>query len=209
MEKTFSTMHASNVLLQQQYRQCGFKKYSDLINVMLVAEKNNELLMRNHNMRPPGAAPYPEANAVNDMNANTKRGDGRKNSRGYKKWKGRGNDRKQGYGKGNFPQKHGHPGESSSKGMKQKVQRGPTTTPNKTKSQCYRCGMTGHWAKVCRTAKHLCELYQASQKEKGKDVEANFATNNAPQIPTLDLEDMFANDVETGDGFPYDEGTNF
>ncbi|KAI5338225.1 hypothetical protein L3X38_017496 [Prunus dulcis] len=34
LEKTLSTFHASNVLLQQQYRHSGFKKYSELeVNV--------------------------------------------------------------------------------------------------------------------------------------------------------------------------------
>ena len=38
LEKTFSTFHAMNVLLQQQYRERGFKKYSELISCLLVAE---------------------------------------------------------------------------------------------------------------------------------------------------------------------------
>lgn len=29
-----------------------------------------------------------------------------------------------------------------------------------------RCGMAGHWAKACRIAKHLVELYQDSQMGK-------------------------------------------
>jgi len=44
-KKTFSTFHASNMLLQQQYRERGFKKYSKLISCLLVAEQNNELLI--------------------------------------------------------------------------------------------------------------------------------------------------------------------
>ncbi|KAM1343877.1 hypothetical protein ACFX2F_008028 [Malus domestica] len=48
LEKTFSTFHASNVLLQQQYRARGFTEYNQLIYVLLVAEQNNELLMKNH-----------------------------------------------------------------------------------------------------------------------------------------------------------------
>jgi len=64
LEKTFSTFHASNVLLQQQYREKGFKKYSELITCLLVAEQNNELLMKNHEARPTGAAPFPEVNAA-------------------------------------------------------------------------------------------------------------------------------------------------
>ena len=57
LEKTFSTFHASNVLLQQQYREKGFKKYSKLISCLLVAEQNNELLMKNHEARPSGSNP--------------------------------------------------------------------------------------------------------------------------------------------------------
>ncbi|MCF7184023.1 retrotransposon gag domain-containing protein [Corynebacterium sp. MC-13] len=64
LEKTFSTFHASNLLLQQQYREKGFKKYSELISCLLVAEQNNELLLKNHDTRPTGYAPFPEANAA-------------------------------------------------------------------------------------------------------------------------------------------------
>jgi hypothetical protein len=46
LEKIFFTFHASNLLLQQQYRERGFKKYSELISCFLVAEQNNELLMK-------------------------------------------------------------------------------------------------------------------------------------------------------------------
>ncbi|CAN4080288.1 unnamed protein product [Withania somnifera] len=52
LEKTFSTFHASNVLLQQQYREKGFTKYYELISCLTVAEQNNELLMKNHESRP-------------------------------------------------------------------------------------------------------------------------------------------------------------
>ena len=42
LEKTFSTFHALNVLLQRQYREKGFKKYFELISCLLVAVENNE-----------------------------------------------------------------------------------------------------------------------------------------------------------------------
>ncbi|XP_019241447.1 PREDICTED: uncharacterized protein LOC109221412 [Nicotiana attenuata] len=38
LEKTFTTFHASNILLQQQYREMEFKKYSELISHLLIAE---------------------------------------------------------------------------------------------------------------------------------------------------------------------------
>ena len=38
IEKTFSIFHASNVLLQQQYQEKGFKKYTELGSHILMAE---------------------------------------------------------------------------------------------------------------------------------------------------------------------------
>ena len=64
LEKTFTTFHASNVLLQQQYRERRFTKYSELIACLLVDEKNNELLLQNHKSRPTGFKAFPEANAT-------------------------------------------------------------------------------------------------------------------------------------------------
>ena len=52
LEKTFTTFHASNVLLQQQYRKRRFIKYSELMSCLIITEQNNELLMRNHQSRP-------------------------------------------------------------------------------------------------------------------------------------------------------------
>ena len=95
LEKTFSTFHASNVLLQQQYREKGFKKYSELISCLLVAEQNNELLMKNHEIRPTGSAPFPEVNvSVRNNNYDNGRGRGRRRGRG----RGRGNYRNHGGG---------------------------------------------------------------------------------------------------------------
>ncbi|XP_060182112.1 uncharacterized protein LOC132611748 [Lycium barbarum] len=64
LEKTLTTFHASNLVLQQQYRERGFKKHADLISCLLVAEQHNTLLLKNHEARPTGTAPFPEANVV-------------------------------------------------------------------------------------------------------------------------------------------------
>ncbi|CAH9128304.1 unnamed protein product [Cuscuta epithymum] len=58
LEKTFYTMHLSSMLLQHQYREKGFQKYSDLISFLLVAEQNNDMLMKSHNFRPSGSSPF-------------------------------------------------------------------------------------------------------------------------------------------------------
>ncbi|KAA3484540.1 hypothetical protein EPI10_006616 [Gossypium australe] len=46
LEKTYSTFHANNAVLQKQYHEKGFKKYSELISCLLVAKQNNELLRK-------------------------------------------------------------------------------------------------------------------------------------------------------------------
>ena len=88
MEKTLSTFHASNVLLQQQYREKGFKKYTELSSHLLVAEQNNDLLMKNHENRPTGSAPFPEVNDVHAHHARHGKGRGP----GYSRGCGRGRD---------------------------------------------------------------------------------------------------------------------
>ena len=74
LEKTFTMFHASNVLLQQQYQERRFTKYSELISCLLVAEQNNELLTRNHQSRPIGSEPFPEVNAISSQTRGRGRG---------------------------------------------------------------------------------------------------------------------------------------
>ncbi|XP_028964646.2 uncharacterized protein [Malus domestica] len=86
LEKTYNTFHANNMILQQQYRARGYTEYNQLIYVLLVAEQNNELLMKNHNSRPIRSAPFPEVNATSlEVNATSFGGDYHKRRRGHKR----------------------------------------------------------------------------------------------------------------------------
>ena len=96
LEKTFTTFHASNVLLQQQYRERQFTKYSELIACLLVAEKNSELLLHNHQSRPIGFKAFPEANATFASPHSNRQGHKNGSSRG----KGRGRVGGRGHGRG-------------------------------------------------------------------------------------------------------------
>ncbi|XP_073123889.1 uncharacterized protein [Henckelia pumila] len=94
LKKTYSTFHAFNVVLQQQYREKGFKRYSDLILCLLVAEQNNELLMKNHEIRSTGANPFPEVNmAMHDEKM-------KQNKTGFNRGRGRGRGHFHPYGRG-------------------------------------------------------------------------------------------------------------
>ncbi|XP_024190489.1 uncharacterized protein LOC112194489 [Rosa chinensis] len=88
LEKTFSTFPFSCMDLQQQYRERNFARFSELVTVLLLAEKNNYLLLRNDQARPTGtrAVPLPEANAIahrenNHARRNGGRGRGRRPER--------------------------------------------------------------------------------------------------------------------------------
>ena len=54
--------------------------------------------------------------------------------------------------------------------------------------------MTGHWSRTCRTAKHLVDLYQASIKDKGKNIEVNFLDDDGDggvDLTHFDVSDFF------------------
>ena len=53
--------------------------------------------------------------------------------------------------------------------------------------ECYICGMKGNRSRTCHTAKHLVELYQASIKGKGNQIETNFINGQG----TMDLDDPY------------------
>ncbi|XP_021750724.1 uncharacterized protein LOC110716419 [Chenopodium quinoa] len=81
-------------------------------------------------------------------------------------------------------------------------------TPLKGKDTCYRCGMTGHWGRTCRTTKHLVDLYQASVKGKEKNAEATFVNEENAPCPTLDVSDFFMDNAEIGNDFIFGENNN-
>ncbi|GJT16945.1 hypothetical protein Tco_0875651 [Tanacetum coccineum] len=74
LEKTYTTFHASNMTLQQQYRLQKF--------TTLVVEQNNELLMKNHQSRPNGSLACLEVNATKNDTKSFKRGQGQSHGKG-------------------------------------------------------------------------------------------------------------------------------
>ena len=60
IEKTLSTMLPSERLLQQQYCARDYQVYSDLIHIILQAEKHDEILAKNGSQRPVGSQPLPK-----------------------------------------------------------------------------------------------------------------------------------------------------
>ncbi|KAM1027901.1 hypothetical protein ACFX2A_041606 [Malus domestica] len=148
LEKTFSTFHDSNVLLQQQYKARGFTEYNQLISVLLVAEQNNELMMKNHNSRPTGSAPFPEVNDASlkvnaaslKVNATSSSGDNHKPGRGHKR--GRWNRKGKNHG-GQFhnqvPRHNSGPSFKNVNHHKGKAHM--NNAPRNSEGACHRCGV--------------------------------------------------------------------
>ncbi|XP_021752478.1 uncharacterized protein LOC110717985 [Chenopodium quinoa] len=178
------------------------------MSVLLVAEQNSDLLLKNHNLRPTGSlATHHEANATSSYppEANVTRRGGRGNYNG--RGRGRGNYRGRGRGRGrnNFQRNSNFKIFEKQKGQSSVSHK---QTPSKGKDTCYRCGMTGHWGRTCCTAKHLVDLYQASVKGKEKNVEANYVNEENAPCPTLDVSDFFMDNAEIGNDFIFRENNN-
>ncbi|CAH9076788.1 unnamed protein product [Cuscuta europaea] len=188
LEKTLSTMHLSNMLLQEQYRQKHFQKYSDLISVLLLAETNNDILMRNHNMRPTGCSSFsfgPQNHGSKHESNATHSG-----ARGHFK-RGRGIGRYNGPSRGNKQSSSSYKG----KGKQNPHQtRGPMKTSEKAKVTCFECDTSGDWANKCRTPTHLVDLYKSSLK--GKNVETNYVNENVPPMPTFNMSYFYMDNNE-------------
>jgi len=90
IEKTLSAFHPGNVIFQQLFRAKGYTRYSELMQVLSVAEQNNELVMMNHLSLPPGSAPILEVNVATS---------GDDNWQGPRLLRGRGRGRVRGRGK--------------------------------------------------------------------------------------------------------------
>ncbi|XP_075076833.1 uncharacterized protein LOC142163447 [Nicotiana tabacum] len=161
------------MVLQQHYREKDFNKYSKLISLLLMAKRNNDLLMRNHENRSTESTPLPEGDEV--YSHYVKRGKGRDLIRGRGRRQGRNSPGV------NHPLKKNNHQKWKGKNEKPKA--------NGSETECYRCGGKGHWANICRTPRYLVELYQTSLKNKGR--KANIVYDNEFDITHLDVVDFF------------------
>ena len=190
-KKIFTTFHASNMVLQQQYRARQYAKYSDFIAYLLVAEKNNELLMKNYQAHLTGTKPIFEANAVShDRKDNYENEHGRGHNRGrrHSRGRGRGYFRGRGYNKNYYYRPRG--------GYKNHKKEKNENQHNTQENTCDRCGMSSHFQRQCRTPRYRVDMFPASLKSKEKNIETNYIDNSNPMDVThLDVLDYFEDKV--------------
>ncbi|XP_049360473.1 uncharacterized protein LOC125825182 [Solanum verrucosum] len=127
LEKTLTTFHASNLVLQQKYRERGFKKYSNLFSCLLLAEQHNTLLLKNHEVHPTETAPLSEANVVEAHGQSERR---QNKNRGHNNVRERDNGRK----RYNNHRGSGH----------YKRENNMSSQSNPLRGNCHRCDMKDH-----------------------------------------------------------------
>ena len=128
--------------------------------------------MKNHETRPTGAAPLPEANVVEARDQpKVKRDD----HRGYNNARGRDKDKRR------YTNRQG--------GGHNKRENNMSSQNNPSKSNCRRCGMKGHWKNECRIHEHFVRLYQNSFKKKGNKSGASSSNARAESHMTLKDDD--------------------
>jgi hypothetical protein len=126
---------------------------------------------------------FPEANATS-FKGNYSRGRGRDPRRG------------RGRCRNNVWRREGHNSKSNDNNVGRYEKEKNSPSFKKSESSYYRCGMTNHWSRTCRTPKYLVELYQTSIKKKGKEVEINNIKNESSGIlmdTHLDVSDFSEN----------------
>nr|XP_016489657.1 PREDICTED: uncharacterized protein LOC107809520 [Nicotiana tabacum] len=178
LEKTLTTFHASNIVLQQQYRKKGFKKYSELISCLLVAEQHNTFLLKTYEACPTGPAPLPKANMAARRDKSEKR---QNDNHGHMNVRGHGNGKR----RYNSHHRGGHGKRENNMGSQNNPSRGKN-------GNCHRCSMKGHWMIECRAPEHFVRLYQNFIKRKANNVGASSAS--APVESHL----TFKNDIQVG-----------
>ena len=142
--------------------------------MLLTAKQTNELLLKNHDLRPTGSKALPEAHA------------------NFEKIIGhfKGYQRRQEYNPRRGGRKFNRPRKSNF-GPNHDNEKKPKKVTNE--SICHRCGMTRYWPRTCRTPKNFVDLYQASLKNTGKRGESHPIEINPAAITTVE-----ANNISVG-----------
>jgi len=148
IEKTLSTFPLASIVLAQQYRNMRFVTYSKLMALLLLAEKQNEIILQNAEVHPIGTM-VSESHTVRVSNVKLK-------AHKFKK---------------HCQNQLGSQSPTHKKNINSSIHN-HGKCPSDTHS-CYKCGRVGHLANVCRTPDYFVKMFQENKKLKAQSREAH------------------------------------
>ncbi|XP_024171395.1 uncharacterized protein LOC112177331 [Rosa chinensis] len=236
IEKTLSTFPVAAIILSKQYRteyNVGrLTKFNELINILSVDEKHDNILVKNYNSRPVGTKSVREANynapkkgrkeryPTNKGHVYPKKGnDGRMgpynrpNKEGNRNFGAGTRGGKSTRGRGEYNNTMGRNtvgrggriirrGSSSNNPPREYPQRAPQIKKVNHNDVCHRCGSIEHWFKQCQASTQLAASYKEYREM--REQEAHLAEEDDGEDVILTIKDFKAGNEEHEDAADFD-----
>jgi hypothetical protein len=213
IEKTLSTFPVSALMIAKNYRidinARRITRFHELIGVMNVAEKHDNILVKNYNSRPVGTKSIPESNysrtskgGRKERNPKSRDNYGRSGPYFRPKEEGNRQDRRARNRGGKRVKRErgqasGYGGNTTNGNNRfQSAPKAPRSREPDHNDACLRCGLPGHWARACKASQNVANAYKMYREAR----EANYMEQE-DQDGNLDLrvEDDKNQNPETGD----------
>lgn len=182
IEKTLSTFPPATAILSQQYRNMKFTTHATLMSHLLLAEKHQQLLLKNAESRPArevhstvAAGPARQAAAVEahaaEASRRPPRGSYRKSQPSHMAREMRAYGKRDVHVRRDQPRPRPNPYKPR------------TYPPKQIQGNCHKCGRKGHFAKECRASPYTVNMYKELQQLRNQTRQTYNFENHNPNLP--------------------------